>query len=476
MFVESVCLGLKINPTRVSFWILSWLILTNFAHLSSAQLSANESLANQQSQDEHFLLHATRHLNKPSHFVDRVEVSYLARSRGFSIEEHKVITHDQYVLTIHNLINPMLKRSQLKGVIILQHGILSSSSFYLMNSSPQLDIPAYRPLRKGRNCSTTNNLAFTLANAGYDVWLTNFRGSQYCRQHVVFKSSDPEYWDFNVDHLIYFDLKAFVDYVLEYTKTDKYTYIGHSLGSTVGLGALTVHKDSPITKKLSCSIYMAPVASTRYMRGNLYPLFRAASMLYRSLAPFPGTTVASFFRLICAYLSRTCLWAIDSLAGPDSGRNKTPLVDRANDEDEDKDEDVSQSPNYLLASVMQQAASLQMIKHIIQVHKSGRLSRFDYGSDINLKVYGSKLPPLYDLTKIDEPHLKMALVGGDGDAISTPAEVDYIFERVSKSRIGLLERIRVPTNPFNHVDMVLSKEAGKLVNQQIIDFIVRNKC
>ena len=38
-------------------------------------------------------------------------------------------------------------------------------------------------------------------------------------------------------------------------------------------------------------------------------------------------------------------------------------------------------------------------QHYIQLTKSGKFEQFDYG-DKNLKYYGSKTPPQYDLKKV----------------------------------------------------------------------------
>lgn len=38
--------------------------------------------------------------------------------------------------------------------------------------------------------------AFLLADAGYDVWLANTRGSTYSRKHEKYQDTDYRFWDF----------------------------------------------------------------------------------------------------------------------------------------------------------------------------------------------------------------------------------------------------------------------------------------
>ena len=66
-------------------------------------------------------------------------------------------------------------------------------------------------------------LGFILSDQGYDVWMGNFRGNVYSRNHT-FQNPDiivGPFWDFSWWENGVFDIPAMLDYVLETTGQDK---------------------------------------------------------------------------------------------------------------------------------------------------------------------------------------------------------------------------------------------------------------
>ena len=66
----------------------------------------------------------------------------------------------------------------------------------------------------------SKSLAFELSRAGYDVWLSNNRGSIYGKGHqnLSSESGDPQFWKFSFDEIARYDVPAVIDYVLNQTK------------------------------------------------------------------------------------------------------------------------------------------------------------------------------------------------------------------------------------------------------------------
>lgn len=72
--------------------------------------------------------------------------------------------------------------------------------------------------------------AYLLADAGYDVWMGNARGTEISRQHVTLDPEKEEFWAYSWQHIGQKDLPAFIDYILEKTQYKKVTYVGYSQG------------------------------------------------------------------------------------------------------------------------------------------------------------------------------------------------------------------------------------------------------
>lgn len=81
--------------------------------------------------------------------------------------------------------------------------------------------------------------AYNLADAGFDVWMGNAKGTRNSRYHVSLNPDDSteklEFFDFTFEQIATKDLPAMIDYALEYTGKSQLHYIGHSQGGTVFL-------------------------------------------------------------------------------------------------------------------------------------------------------------------------------------------------------------------------------------------------
>ena len=135
----------------------------------------------------------------------------LVTKYGCTSETHNVTTSDGYVLTMMRV-----NKTSTPGAtpVFIQHGLFGDASAWIMN--------------------TDKSLAFVLANAGYDVWLGNNRGSQYSRvnNNIDITTQTQQWFDFSFYDLGRYDAPAQIDEVLKITGKSKLSYIGYSQGTS----------------------------------------------------------------------------------------------------------------------------------------------------------------------------------------------------------------------------------------------------
>ncbi|CAH8504762.1 unnamed protein product, partial [Dicrocoelium dendriticum] len=137
-----------------------------------------------------------------------MNITKIIQLYSYYTEEHYVTTEDHYILCLIRMQNSSKFREGNK-VVFLQHGLFDNAHTWVNNLQNQ-------------------SLGFILADAGYDVWLGNSRGTNYSRGHAKLTTDDQSYWDFSWDEMADYDLPASINYVLSTTKTKSLAYIGHS--------------------------------------------------------------------------------------------------------------------------------------------------------------------------------------------------------------------------------------------------------
>ncbi|KAG1327186.1 triacylglycerol lipase 2-like [Cocos nucifera] len=143
---------------------------------------------------------------------------------GYECEEHHVTTKDGYILSIQRIPNgrsATTPRAR-KTPVLLQHGVFMDGISWLLNSPHE-------------------SLGYILADKGYDVWISNSRGTRYSLQHTTLSPKDPAYWAWSWDELVAFDLAATFEHVYRHTGHQKLHYVGHSLGTLMGLASFCEH-------------------------------------------------------------------------------------------------------------------------------------------------------------------------------------------------------------------------------------------
>jgi lysosomal acid lipase/cholesteryl ester hydrolase len=111
--------------------------------------------------------------------------------------------------------------------------------------------------------------------------------------------------------------------------------------------------------------------------------------------------------------------------------------------------------------------STKTVVHYAQeIHENGNFQNFDYGTEENVKRYGSSEPPSYNLQNISAP---VALFYAQNDWLAGYQDVKKLYMALpAQSAKGL---IKVAFDNFNHVDFLWGVDAPELVYKKIFELM-----
>ncbi|KAK6014433.1 hypothetical protein OSTOST_20183, partial [Ostertagia ostertagi] len=120
-----------------------------------------------------------------------------------------------------------------RPVLFLQHGVFSDSFAWTGNLANE-------------------SAAFVFADAGFDVWMANSRGTPSSQKHIGYGPDEARFWNFTWQDMCTFDLTSSIDYVLNTTKTgslivtkrtESLYFVGHSQGTVLMFAKLAGDPD-----------------------------------------------------------------------------------------------------------------------------------------------------------------------------------------------------------------------------------------
>jgi pimeloyl-ACP methyl ester carboxylesterase len=379
----------------------------------------------------------------------------LVEGAGFPLEEHFVETNDGYVLGVYRI--PHGRQRQRRGlppgggppagVVLLQHGLLDSSATWVLNRPDQ-------------------SLGFLLADAGFDVWMSNSRGNAFSRNHTGFLPTSPAFWEFSFAEMAAYDLPAAVAYILQHTGAATLSYVGHSQGCTQAFAALSA--DAALRRQLDVFVALAPAVYLR--RVSSLPMLFLARLEIDQLAALVGAreflpsrrAASDVFGALCSAAPPACQSVLTLLCGyNEDNLNLTRL------------------PTYL--AYAPSGTSVKNMEHWAQLVRQSRAGppsfrRYDYGAcatpaaaprTCNRNVYGADTPPEYDLGAIRG--VPVALFDGVADRLADPIDVESLAEALPPGAVVF--RNTQPT--FEHLDFTWGLSAAELIYPHVLDLLFK---
>lgn len=344
----------------------------------------------------------------------------LAQMCGYAVETHYVTTGDGYINTVFRITGKIGEVwNSPKPAAIMQHGLIDSSDAWIVNDE---------------------NLApgFMMVNAGYDVWFGNSRGNRYSQGHKTLKPSKSAYWQFTWQHMASYDLPAFIDYVLSQTGQSKLVYIGHSQG-TLTMTALLAEQPA-YADKLYIYIALAPIGTVRNMDVTLLNIVAHTSLVDVIAALgidefLPWTATGS--NLIydeCKILNLACT-SVDYI-----------FMGMTTDYDNKQRFPVIYAHEPCGTSTLNMKHWSQMVNY-----SDYKMQKYDYGEKQNMAVYGSSVPPIYNLGNI---RANTAVFFGIADRLGDPRDGAWMIGQLNPNYL-VYQRMDVPAG---HVTFVWGKE------------------
>ncbi|XP_054799171.1 triacylglycerol lipase 2-like isoform X3 [Prosopis cineraria] len=358
--------------------------------------------------------------------------SSMVNTQGYACEEHLVTTRDGYILSMQRIPVGQSGGSQRnRPPVLLQHGLFMDGITWLL-------LPPSR------------SLAFLLADNGFDVWLSNTRGTKYSRQHSSLATNGSAYWNWSWDELVAYDLPATIQYVHHLTR-QKLHYIGHSQGTLIALAAFSKFK---LSNMLSSAALLSPIAYVNQMTSplarNAAENFIAESLYKLGVFEFNlrGDAVIKFLEDLCKKPAIDCTNLLTSFTGPNCCVNPSIV-------------------NIFLEHEPQSTATKNTV-HLSQMIRQGTIAMYDYENKVeNIKHYGQPLPPVYDISRIPND-LPLFISYGGADALSDVRDVRRLLEILDGHHDDKL--VVQYRDDYAHADYVMGQNAKQDIYDPLISF------
>lgn len=348
-------------------------------------------------------------------------------AHGYLYEAHNVTTADGYILTLFRIAGSKASpAAPNKPVAFLQHGLIDLADTWIMNE------PAP---------------AFMFADAGYDVWLGNSRGSYHSLGHIKYNyKTDKQYWQFTWQDMADYDIPAVIPFVLKFTNQAKLAYVGHSQGTLQMFAHLSGNQS--FMDNLSIFIALAPVGTVRHLEIDFFrlvkeiPLMKALEDLgiYEFL---PNHHENLLFYEVCYRFGIVC----DGIIGF--------FTDMKVSMDNEERFPVIFAHETGGTSTLNMEHWQQMTDYL-----SNKVQKFNYGTEGNLANYGTRDPPQYDFSKIPGP---IALFTGNDDRLADVTDVKWLESVLPSSSVVF----NVQENGFGHLTFLWAKDMSYF--QQVIN-------
>ncbi|KYN02783.1 Lipase 3 [Cyphomyrmex costatus] len=315
--------------------------------------------------------------------------------------------------------------------VIISHGLISSSADWVLLGPHKA-------------------LAYVLCDNGYDVWLANARGNTYSKSHKHYSIKDKEFWNFSWHEIGYYDLPATIDYILENTGCSNLYYIGYSQGAT---SFYVMGSERPeYNAKIKGMISLAPAVFLGNQKSSCLKLLAHLHSIWEW-----GSYVCNIYQWLPRNNWQSCILKtfLSNAPHPMTKGFCNCWFYLFGTEQLDK----SMLP--LIFGHSPAGSSVKQFIHFSQLITTGSFRKFDYGTKINLTLYGSTQPPKYTLERVKVP---VVIFYSENDFINHRTNVQKLAENLP----NVIQTEKIAYEKFNHIDYLWGRDARTILYNNIV--------
>lgn len=354
-------------------------------------------------------------------------------SYGYNLEEHQVETPDGYLLRLLRITGKIGQKKNTGKPCVLMHGLFDTGMCWLQNEE--------------------DSIAFLLADKGYDVWLANKRGNLFSKAHKTLDPTKPsgKYWDFSLEEHANIDLPSVVEYVEKQTGYSSVNYIGHSQGTGVVFIRAMTDPDW-LNKHIEHFVALGTVPSVAHSPNSALVMLDKMYDEFKLLYPYGAILGFSnnFHKLLvtlAAKLPKVMTLVFENLAGT-SPTGKTDFSIKSTD--------LYYYPG---------GTCKKNLLHWTQCFRAKKMMQYDYGKEENLRRYGQEDAPAYNTANYAKWNVKSLIAVSEVDSFSTKEDVMELYNSLGHKEVVHL----MDAHDYNHVDVLMSKDAVRNLYPQILD-------
>ncbi|CAH1109298.1 unnamed protein product [Psylliodes chrysocephalus] len=249
-----------------------------------------------------------------------------------------------------------------------------------------------------------------------------------------------------------YDFRACLSSIYDRT-SEKAIYIGYGMGSTISYVYSSLFPEESTTY-LKGMISLGPFATINNIRSTLrqivpiWPIIRPIfKIIFGNYFPRVNTFVEFFS-------STPDRWFILDLV------ERAPVIGP----------DFEQiDPLYkpVQSFLFDDSIPIGIIDHFAAIGRAKSFIQKDYGTEKNMEIYGSKTPPVYDLSKIVVP---VAFFLGKQDYLADPADAIYIYGNITNDNAQCGYTF-IKRDKWNHGDFIWAKDMVELMVKPVMEKI-----